>query len=173
MLLQILRWNIIRVRDPIERARLTTQMILDLPVEANTAFQFRESGWLHWTKFRRRTYFGSQICMYCRVYAHSRSSRKGFYRYEFNFHTNSSTVLSLSLFLSLSLSLSFFLSLSLSLSLSLFLFQQHSTNRVLRANADVVCRVLREEQGWRALQYSAVPRLVIRNPIKPGDTGEI
>lgn len=59
------------------------------------------------------------------------------------------------------------------LSLSSSLSQQHSTNRVLRANADVVCRVLREEQGWRALQHSAIPRLVIRNPIKPGDTGEI
>lgn len=31
-----------------------------------------------------------QICMCRRVYAHSRSGRKGFYRYEFNFHTNSS-----------------------------------------------------------------------------------
>jgi len=70
-------------------------------VQANTAFQFRESGWLHWTKFRRRTHFRSQICMCHRVHAHSRSGRKRFYRYEFNFHTNSSDR---SLFLSLSLS---------------------------------------------------------------------
>lgn len=63
--------------------------------------------------------------------------RKGFYRYEFNFRTNSPG-----------------LSLSLSFSLSLYLFQQHSTNRALCANADVVCRVLREEQGWRALQHT-------------------
>lgn len=90
----------------------------------------------------------------------------------------------LSLFVSLSLPLplpSFplspvLLAFSLSLSPSFILSSlswQHSTNRALRTNADVVCRVLREEQGWRALQRSAISRLVIRNPIKPGDTGEI
>lgn len=66
--------------------------------------------------------------------------------------------------------------LPLSLAPSLLLLyprQQHSTNRALRTNADVVCKVLRAEQGWRALQRSAISRLVIRNPIKPGDTGEI
>lgn len=155
MLLRILQWNIIGVRNPIvysadysddtRLARLqhrTSEYRLSIPrVRLIALNQISSADVLR----------VGQICMCRRVYAHSRSGRKGFYRYEFNFHTNSSW--------------SFFLSLSLS--------QQYSTNRVLRANADMVCRVLREEQGWRALQHSAIPRLVIRNPIKPGDTGEI
>jgi len=66
--------------------------------------------------------------------------------------------LSLPLPLPLPLSLSLSLSLCLCLCLCLFLPRRHSTNRALRANADVVCRVLREEQGRRALERSAISR---------------
>lgn len=75
MLLRILQWNIIGVRDPIARSTDysdDTRLAQATSRKRHTAFQFRESGWLHWTKFRRRTHFGSQICMRCRVYAYSR-----------------------------------------------------------------------------------------------------
>lgn len=88
--------------------------------------------------------------------AASRLDRKGFYRYEFNFRTNSP--------------------FPSSTAYRTHTTGRHSTNRALRADADVLHRVLRGgQQGGqqRTLECRTVSRLVTRNPIKLGDAGEI
>lgn len=93
MLLRILQWNIIGVRNPIACSADysdDTRLARAASCKRIPPFNSASPADCIEPNFVGGCTSGSQICMCRRVYAHSRSGRKGFYRYEFNFHTNSS-----------------------------------------------------------------------------------